>query len=456
MRSILTLKSSATRILGTLGLAIVLLSATSSSALADNSRVALIIGGGLISNTDTTDFNKNGAYLGMVDEATKAYVVYKRLGYDVHSIFGPDNLKDEDLKSLKKSLGEDLQSLSRVSITKTIRQMSKWIIKTRPPNLKFVIQIADHGQEAKKGETSHGIALGGVPERWFSLDHLKPLRAAIEVVGGRMLIFDSSCFSGASLSLADDSTCVISTAGMGQEEYVSNPGSASFFEAYFFSDLSAQAPIETQFLDARQVNQQGLAGDMDVNKPEISTSTNMLLRPIEDKYISSLLHITFGGTPYLHGRIRSEVVNPEVLNLWISKIKSPEIRQGMANYIHNLDQYWSLTDRATLKDLRQFYSLVYRSIYENKQNGAIWPPYCSATPETFEEIEVDCKAAAAQSYIARFKIPYEKYLKQYQIYEQTLSTYENLAHEDISIYDKTYRELRAQHPDHGACSRLYL
>ncbi len=82
--------------------------------------------------------------------------------------------------------------------------------------------IDSHGGEGMSGQTTHNIAtsygaianfdqIGG--PRTVSLDRLRSLTTLAESKGIRMAIMDMSCHSGASLPLANSTTCVITASG---------------------------------------------------------------------------------------------------------------------------------------------------------------------------------------------------------------------------------------------------
>lgn len=72
------------------------------------------------------------------------------------------------------------------------------------------LTIASHGLAHSDNSTTHSVATN---DGEFNLDSLKKLRDLAEIKGIKLAIYDASCYSGESLKLGSNKTCVVTSAG---------------------------------------------------------------------------------------------------------------------------------------------------------------------------------------------------------------------------------------------------
>ncbi|WP_413612896.1 hypothetical protein [Bdellovibrio sp. HCB-110] len=103
-----------------------------------------------------------------------------------------------------------------------------------------MVTIATHGLEPKKPQSTHSIT---TTDQSFNMDELAQLRDLAEKKGVSLAIVDLSCYSGNSLKLGTDKTCVISASAGG----VSYNTSGDFIGRNMKKGLT----LEEAFLDGR-------------------------------------------------------------------------------------------------------------------------------------------------------------------------------------------------------------
>lgn len=144
------------------------------------------------------------------------------------------------------------QSLTS-SIDDYVSQMKSGKIKSGDQLLIF---IDSHGAEKKEGEETHEIAEGKSPiknystggGRAVSLDELKVLTQLAKEKGIKLGIMDFSCFSGETLALRNENTCVITSSG---PKHYSYTGYDSLFNARFLSAMTPGKSLEDVYLSVR-------------------------------------------------------------------------------------------------------------------------------------------------------------------------------------------------------------
>lgn len=104
----------------------------------------------------------------------------------------------------------------------------------------LLIYLTGHGAPAIDGESTHSILASN--NDFAGLDKLQSLVSLSESKGIKLAIVDSTCFSGNSLKLKNDKTCLISSTG--EKEY----GNLNWGE-YFTSQLKKGRNLEEVFLD---------------------------------------------------------------------------------------------------------------------------------------------------------------------------------------------------------------
>jgi len=117
----------------------------------------------------------------------------------------------------------------------------------------LLVVVDTHGAPASAGTQSHQVAARGAN---FNMDELIALREAAEAGKVKLAILDFSCYSGNSLKLASDKTCVVTGSG-------ELPGTTGYAEAFLKAAQSGRN-LEDIFLRARRE-------DKYMSTPEIST-----------------------------------------------------------------------------------------------------------------------------------------------------------------------------------------
>ncbi|MBO9666716.1 MAG: hypothetical protein J7501_07860 [Bdellovibrio sp.] len=105
----------------------------------------------------------------------------------------------------------------------------------------LLIALATHGRP-RNGQDTHEVdTVGGQ----FNLDKLQEVQKLAEAKGVKLAIIDMSCYSGNTLSLASDKTCVVSSA---TSENVGYNGTGTSLT----DQIGKKKNLEQAFLDARQ------------------------------------------------------------------------------------------------------------------------------------------------------------------------------------------------------------
>lgn len=142
------------------------------------------------------------------------------------------------------------------SLQDYIRQIKNGEIKSGD---QLLIYIDSHGAEKAGTEETHRIAEGNSPipsvlflGKTVTLDELKPLTQLAKEKGIKLGILDFSCFSGETLALRNENTCVISATG---SKHFSYSGHEEFFNSKFLSAMEPGKSLEEIYLSVRGDNQ---------------------------------------------------------------------------------------------------------------------------------------------------------------------------------------------------------
>ncbi|MFM6927386.1 MAG: hypothetical protein ACKOX6_02935 [Bdellovibrio sp.] len=119
----------------------------------------------------------------------------------------------------------------------------------------LMITVTTHGIDKSNSDQTHSVA---ATDGAFKIDRLKEVRDLAEKKGVQLAIVDNSCYSGHSIKLGTDKTCVISTAG--NNVGYSNAG------ALITGNMRPGANLEEVFLGARLTKDSVSPG-----APQIST-----------------------------------------------------------------------------------------------------------------------------------------------------------------------------------------
>ncbi|MEI7973326.1 MAG: hypothetical protein WCH11_03060 [Bdellovibrio sp.] len=205
----------------------------------------LLLGGGGEGTKTHTIFDKFLRRLGSVKQ---------ELNLSISSSFNGGHSETEAI--LKNELGVTNQAFTEKNylgkIDEYVAKISSGQIK---PGENLMVILNTHGGEKTADVKTHTISLSngvGITDyrdlggnATSSADKLQTLATAAKAMGVRLAILDLSCHSGHSLSLANESTCVISSSGPNHFSYIN-------FEEIFFSQIQKGKSLEDVFLKTRQ------------------------------------------------------------------------------------------------------------------------------------------------------------------------------------------------------------
>jgi hypothetical protein len=208
-------------------------------------------GGGEPSSKDSTIF----------DSDFRAFVPgLLAKGWEVRPLFGRGHAKTENLVSQF-----DPQGLNREFNSKSVyEEIQKLMLEIK--NLTQVLLIvSSHGHEPQKDQKSHRVsATDPRIQNTVNLNEIIELRDLLEEHRIPFAVIDLSCYSGATLDLATQNTCVISSSSSQEFSY-------SQFASALAREMLKGSHFEQSFLKARQQFD-------DFSSPEISTPENSIIK----------------------------------------------------------------------------------------------------------------------------------------------------------------------------------
>lgn len=155
----------------------------------------------------------------------------------------------ESEKILKENFPNG-KHFSEESFRQTVRYLKE---KKVNPGDKIIISIFSHGERGFPPEKSHKIHCG---DKLCSLDELNSAIHELESQGAKVAVIDTSCFSGGSLRLGSEKTCVMTTSPANSVSY----GVDGENVAKSLVDKSNKN-LEEVFLESRKKGY-GLGGDI--------------------------------------------------------------------------------------------------------------------------------------------------------------------------------------------------
>lgn len=185
-----------------------------SARMASPKNLALVLGG-----ADDTLFGKATFQFGS-DRLKEALA---QSGFSIRSNFGQGIFKAEAADQLIAKQIQDLES------------------GTIPSGSQLAVIIDAHGGECN-AEGGHSIV--DSDGKMFNLKKLEAIKVAAKKAGVKLAIADSSCYSGCSLDLADEETCVISSSN------AKSPAGSNFTYGLYYS-IKPGSNLEAAFLAAR-------------------------------------------------------------------------------------------------------------------------------------------------------------------------------------------------------------
>ncbi len=162
---------------------------------------------------------------------------------------------------------------------------------TIPRGGQLMVVIDSHGAEPFSSQATHNVSTTGgaatnllslAGSRSVSLDRLQTLSHLAQEKGVKLAILDFSCHSGASLPLANTSTCVISASG--PRTFAYGGSSTSAFSNAFINRMGPGKNLEEVYLEARR-NSDDMAFPM-ISSPEGMKAQGQIY-PILMKYLNA-------------------------------------------------------------------------------------------------------------------------------------------------------------------------
>ena len=185
---------------------------------------------------------------------------------------------------------------AQINFDKTIDDIVEKIENASVSDKKQIMIVVDsHGIVRMDNETSHSIGVASSPESAggiaflpVSLDTLKPIIEKAKEKNVKVAIFDGSCYSGATQDLANDNTCVISSASVDLPAYSfrdniqARKEGKSSFSGNFFEYIKTGKNLEEVYLQARR---ESALPDFPMISTAAGKAANSKLAALTDSYM---------------------------------------------------------------------------------------------------------------------------------------------------------------------------
>lgn len=278
-----------------------------------------------------------------------------------------DGVHPESYAQVQASTTKTVEKFNHATIENFLNRMASDIesgkIKTGD---QVLIYIANHGSPKNEATETHFIsvdkqAVGPDEKRLqdqpLNLDELKKIRDLCKKKGIKLALIDGSCYSGNSLALADENTCVISSASRSQVSFQS-------FADNMTANLKSGTNLEDAFLKARASSVGG--------RPAISTPQGVeLMKELEDLdsglYSGDMIYSFQGDRFYDQLRRKTAKTPAKYLSCAPASIDTVEQVARLQNSLGDLDVKHALK---TMKEEVSFYQKQ-KDAYD-KQLEVIW------------------------------------------------------------------------------------
>lgn len=221
----------------------------SSALQASAKKEILIIGGGGEPAGDTTIFDESVSNLGKIS---------KSAGWTPTVVFNGGHKQSERIA--KDVGGSKTYSGTLSNIDKQLALLKQKIQNgTLKKGDQLMIAVNTHGADKSGNELTHLVA---AKDGLFNVDRLKEVRDLAEKKGVQLAILDNSCYSGYTINLGTDKTCVLSAASTNVG--YSNAGSMLTW------NMRPGLNLEEIFLGAR-LSKEGISP----GTPQISTAAGL-------------------------------------------------------------------------------------------------------------------------------------------------------------------------------------
>jgi hypothetical protein len=173
-------------------------------------------------------------------------VTAKGYGWKNHILFNGQHPKD--IEEVKSQAGDNVKKFSQQNFAQSLKQIQQDLTSGKiKAGDQIMIVIDTHGAPTSSGK-SHLIACN---DGLCDLKKLDQILRSLESKGVKTAVVDLSCYSGHSLNLASDKTCVIS--GSSTDDVAWNT-----FSVGFTSALQPGHSLEEAFLQTRGQVAKGL------------------------------------------------------------------------------------------------------------------------------------------------------------------------------------------------------
>lgn len=319
------------------------LSVVFASSAFGGEKIALLFGGG------TKPMEREFNLFAFTEEAIKFVKFAQERNYNIVGAYG-DGRTNIKVNALLKS------PLPLFSNEAFINQIDSVIQKINDGKVeRIIVEVSSHGYLRSAGELTHSVRAGMPRDTTISLDHLGLLKEAALSKGVKVFIFDTSCYSGESIVLANQNTCVVTSSNSFTESLIGKSKYFSSFTLSFWDELEKNPSIEETWLKARKEN-------LETQLPRISTKIDQLLRAPDDRYFSTS-PVTTGPELDALSRRSSIFWRNEFLNLSSKSIPIYEMGHedkpvSLSNYFDRMDKLLSINpsrERQEYLDLENTY-----------------------------------------------------------------------------------------------------
>ncbi|MNJ90994.1 hypothetical protein D3C87_86370 [compost metagenome] len=349
--------------------------------------------------------------------------------WNVVSFFDGGHIESQDLADEKTDgknkpfYAQDFNS----QLDSYIRQINDGTLKKDD---QLLVSIMTHGWLQEGKEVTHKIS---TTDKEVDLDKLKKLRDLAEAKGVKLGILDMSCFSGATLKLGSDKTCVLSLATEDKVGYTTASEKLGYF-------MTPGSNLEEAFLKSRKDPKV-----INPGQPQISTKAGR-------RVMDETLFLRFSMEDELQFSMdqchSSESAATQKLVKQLQDINS---KSGSQN---------ELIEK--MKDSLNAYSLVKRKAQEafstsqklNKEEVCFNFDSTSRNCMPFSAFENIWNNPLAKSRLSKKEITlfekvrrssdFSKWKKSREVYEENLkklnSLYKQVAHAEKEAYDILYQE----------------
>ncbi len=277
--------------------------------------------------------------------------------YDIH--FNGGHADTENSVKTNFKYAETKQNFTKdslpVSVAKYIDNIKSGKIKAGD---QIMVLINTHGSLKSDQTNTHFLAAGAAEaginlqnlsgaDKLVNVDGLKELTALANKNGIKLAIVDFSCYSGNTLNLANENTCVVSGAGSKHFSYAT-------FGPNFINKMKSGKSLESVFIEAR-------SSQNDNSYPMISTPEGLEINNLVYEHI----------TPYLYYETNFGDGAPSELSKYVELAAAkPEVCKYETNFEKlekQLDSLNSLVDLNTKAEAKKEIDILKNKISNYKK-----------------------------------------------------------------------------------------